>query len=208
MSSTEDQARNLKGRVAREAATLLYTSLEKEYKQAKIRAAETLGTRILPSNREVAEELDKIAEDREGAHRRELLVQMRKQALQIMRILGGFHPRLVGSVWRGTVHHNSDIDIYAFSSHPNRVLEELEESSFRIARAEWRSVTTEGKRQSSFHIHLILPTGNRAEVVVRNPQKMRVVRRCEIYGDQVTGLSYSQLRKILDEDPHRRFMPT
>ena len=108
--------KNLKRRVAREAATLLYTSQEKEYKQAKMRAAETLGIRVLPSNFEVAMELDRIAEEMEGASRKAMLLQMRKEALQIMRRLEGFHPRLVGSVWRGTAHHNSDIDILTFSS--------------------------------------------------------------------------------------------
>ncbi|MGD8507086.1 MAG: hypothetical protein PVF15_10545, partial [Candidatus Bathyarchaeota archaeon] len=56
----------LKKRVAREAALLLYTAQEKEYKQAKKRAAENLGARALPSNSEVARELDAIAEEREG----------------------------------------------------------------------------------------------------------------------------------------------
>lgn len=198
---------NLKKRVAREAATLLYTLQEKEYKQAKISAAETLGVRVLPSNLEVAQELDKIAEDREGPSRRELLLRMRKEALGIMRSLAPFHPMLVGSVWRGTAHHNSDIDILTFASDPNAVLGKLRESDFGIERAEWSSVTKEGKRESSFHIYLVLPSGNKAEVVVRSPEMMGVVERCEIYGDGVTGLNYSQLQRVLKEDPHRKFMP-
>jgi len=67
----------LRERVAREAALLLYSSQEKEFKQAKQRAAETLKTRNLPSNREVAEELDRIVEEREGATRKRLLLRMR-----------------------------------------------------------------------------------------------------------------------------------
>ena len=43
-------ATDLKSKVAREAATLLYFGAEKEYKQAKTRAAQTLGTHFLPSN--------------------------------------------------------------------------------------------------------------------------------------------------------------
>ena len=52
---------DLKQRVAREAANLLYFGAEKEYKQAKNKAAQILGTNFLPSNLEVAVELDKIA---------------------------------------------------------------------------------------------------------------------------------------------------
>ena len=58
---------DLRCKVAREAATLLYFGAEKEYKQAKLKAAKTLGTHFLPTNLEVAIELDKIAEANEGA---------------------------------------------------------------------------------------------------------------------------------------------
>ncbi|PVX24800.1 MAG: tRNA adenylyltransferase, partial [Candidatus Bathyarchaeum sp.] len=94
-----NRAKMLRNRVAQEAALLLYTSQEKEYKQAKKRAAETLGARVLPSNHEVAEELHEIAEEREGTHRRERLLRMRKEAEEIMKALKEFNPRLVGSVW-------------------------------------------------------------------------------------------------------------
>jgi len=193
--------------VAREAATLLYTSQEKEYKQAKRRAAQTLGARILPGNLEVAEELDKIAEETEGPLRKERLLQMRKGALQVMKTLKDFHPRLVGSVWRGTAHHNSDIDILTFSSDPTIVLTQLQKSSFRITRNEWQSVTKGGRKESSFHIHLILASGDEVEVVVRSPEKMELPEKCEIYGDLVTGLNYPQLQRVLEENPLRKFVP-
>ena len=92
---------DLKCKVAREAATLLYFGAEKEYKQAKEKAAQTLGTHFLPSNLEVALELDKIAEENEGENRKERLIQMRKEALKIMKLLDAYCPVLIGSVWRG-----------------------------------------------------------------------------------------------------------
>jgi len=198
----------LRKRVAREAAILLYTSQEKEYKQAKKRAAKTLGVRILPSNLEVAEELDKIAEEKEGPSREERLFQMRKEALQIMESLGDFNPRLVGSVWRGTAHQNSDIDILTFSEDPKSVLSKLQKNKYRITSSEWRSVTKKGKKESSFHIHIVLPSGHEAEVVVRNPEEMGRSEKCEIYGDAMTGLSPPQLQKVLREKPLEKFVPT
>jgi predicted nucleotidyltransferase len=202
----DNYVKNLRRRVAREAATLLYTSQEKEYKQAKMRAAETLGIRVLPSNLEVAKELDRIAEEMEGASRKAMLLQMRKEALQIMRRLEAFHPRLVGSVWRGTAHHSSDVDIITFSSDPNAILERLREGDFVVLRAEWSSVTKKGEKKSSFHIHFVLPSGSKVEVVVRSPDRMGSVERCEIYGDGVTGLNHQQLEKVLREKPHQRFV--
>jgi len=199
--------KSLRKRVAREAAVLLYTSQEKEYKQAKKQAAKTLGVRVLPSNLEVAEELDKIAEEKEGPSRKELLLQMRKEALQIMETLKDFSPKLIGSVWRGTAHQNSDIDILAFSEDPKAVLIQLQKNKYTIGSSEWRSVTKRGKKESSFHIHFILPSGHEAEVVVRNLEKMGVLERCEVYGDVLTGLSYPQLLRVLKEKPLQKFVP-
>lgn len=198
----------LRKRVAREAALLLYTSQEKEYKQAKKRAAETLGVRALPSNREVAEELDRIAEEREGAQRKELLLRMRREAREIMEILEEFNPRLVGSVWRGTARQNSDIDILTFSQDPVQVLKQLQEHNFVAESSEWCSVTKEGRKEASFHIHLLLSSGDGVEVVVRSLDCLGQPERCETYGDVKAGLNLEQLTKILKENPLQRFVPT
>jgi len=198
---------HLRRKVAREAALLLYTEQEKEYKQAKRRATQILGIKVFPSNLEVAEEMDRIAEENEGSLRRERLIQMRKDALQLMGTLKEFYPKLIGSVWRGTAHRNSDIDIDTFSSTPENVLTKLKENHFQVEGTEWRSVTKGGKAESSFHIHLTLPSGNEAEIVVRSPENKNRFRRCEIYGDLMIGLNFSQLKKVLKENPLRRFVP-
>ncbi len=197
----------LRKRVAQEAALLLYSSQEKEYKQAKQRAAETLKTRVLPSNLEVAEELDRIAEEREGASRKGLLLRMRREAKEIMETLKDFNPRLVGSVWRGTARQTSDIDIQTFSQDPSLVLNQLQKQSFKVKSSEWRSVTKEGRKESSFHIRVLLPSGDEAEVVVRSLNYLGQPERCEIYGDVKTGLSLNQLTKILKEYPLQKFVP-
>ena len=62
-------------RVAQEAAELLYSQQEKEYRQSKLRAAKNLSVNILPSNAEIADELDRIAEEKEGKSRKKRLVQ-------------------------------------------------------------------------------------------------------------------------------------
>jgi len=89
-------------RVAKEAARLLYTGAAEEYKQAKEEAARSLGVDAMPSNYDVAIELDLLAEETEGEGRRRLLLGMREAALKMMRALAEFDPRLIGSVWRGT----------------------------------------------------------------------------------------------------------
>lgn len=198
---------NLRKRVAREAALLLYTQQEKEYKQAKTRAQKTLGIRILPSNAEIANELDEVAEETEGSTRIQLLLQMRKEALDIMKTLKDFQPKLIGSVWRGTARKGSDIDIATFSANNETVVSELQKNGFRIIETKTFSIVKNAEKKSSFHIYLLLPTGNEVEVAVRSPENMDQPEKCEIYGDLKTGLSYLQLKKVLKENPFQKFVP-
>lgn len=197
----------MRERVAREAALLLYSSQEKEYKQAKKRAAEILKTQILPSNREVAKELDRIADEREGASKKSLLVLMRREAQELMTALKNYSPLLVGSVWRGTARQNSDIDILVYSQDPLQVLSQLQNDGFMVTCSEWRSVTKEGIKESSFHIQIILPSGNEAEIVVRSLEYIGYREICEIYRDLKKGLTLHELAKILKDCPLQTFVP-
>ena len=144
---------NLRGKIAREAATLLYFGAEKEYKQAKLKAAKTLGIHFLPTNLEVALELDRIAEETEGSTRKERLTQMRLEALKIMKTLKAYKPVLVGSVWRGTIRRGSDIDIAVYHNIPSEIVNFLREKDFDVSKTEWTTVTKKGKIESSFHIY-------------------------------------------------------
>jgi predicted nucleotidyltransferase len=193
--------------VAHEAAQLLYTEQEKEYKQAKLRASKNLGINVLPSNSEIAAEVDRLAEEREGTPRQDRLVQMRKEALRIMRILGRFHPILVGSVWRGTAHHNSDIDIITYAQNPQLVVAALRKNAYTVVKTEVQTVTKKGKQKQAFHIHIKSPETLQAEVVVRDPEDINRQVRCEIYGDIVTGLTVLQLRRVLKENSQQKFLP-
>ncbi len=196
----------LRKRAAREAAELLYTGQEKEYKQAKLSAAKTLGIHFLPSNTEIAIELNRIAEGREGPARQENLVKMRRKALQIMEALKNFNPLLVGSVWRGTTHHNSDIDIITYAQNPRQIISTLHRKNLVIAETEVQTVTKKGERKRSFHIYVELPT-RKAEIIVRNPQEINRQVKCEIYGDLITGLTLRQLQQVLNENPQQKFLP-
>jgi len=198
---------DLRRRVAKEAALLLYTMQEKEYKQAKLKAAKILGSRVLPSNLEVALELDRIAAEREGEERKRRLVEMRKEALRIMEALGRFHPRLVGSVWRGTARRNSDIDITVYTENPEEALDVLKSNGFQITRTEWQTITKNGEEKRYLHIYVASSTGNEAEIVVAPLQEMDARRKCEVYGDEITGLTIKQLKQVMKENPAQKFLP-
>ena len=197
----------LKCRVAREAATLLYFGAEKEYKQAKQKAAQTFGIHFLPSNLEVALELDKIAEEHEGSQRKERLVQMRREALDVMELLAEFFPVLIGSVWRGTIKQGSDIDIAVYADEPLEVLNLLKASALQVLKTAWSSVNKRGETLSSFHIYAQTKDRYGLEIVVRSREDKGRKRKCETFGDEIKGLSVSELKKILKVNPTQQFLP-
>ena len=203
----DNHSSDLKSRVAREAAVLLYTDQEQEYMQAKRKAAATLRTRILPSNKEIAQELDRLADETEGDTRKQRLIQMRKDALAIMVLMGEHHPRLIGSVWRGTANKKSDIDVETFSTEPQTTLEKLRDAGIKVQSADWKAVTKGNKIETALHIYLTLPSNNQAEVIVRDPDKMTETERDEIYGDTIRGLNMHQLRRVLTQNPTKKFTP-
>jgi predicted nucleotidyltransferase len=197
----------IRRKVAREAATLLYSGVEKEYKQAKLRAAETLGVHFLPTNLEVAVELDKIAEENEGVARQERLIQMRLEALKLMKILKKYNPILVGSVWRGTIYRDSDIDITLYHNEPKDILKLLKREKLNIMEKGWVTITKGGRMEKSFRILLELPTREKAEITVRSMAEYGAKERCEIYGDIVSGLNLRELEEVLSKNPTQRFVP-
>ena len=198
---------DLRCKIAKEAATLLYFGAEKEYKQAKLKAAKTLGTHFLPTNLEVAVELDKIADAHEGPARQERLIQMRQEALKIMNTLKEYSPILIGSVWRGTIRRGSDIDITVYHDAPNEILNDIKKSGTKISRTEWTTVTKKGKTEESFHVYIETSSKQTAEIVVRSPDEAGYRRKCEVFGDELKGLNVQELERVLEENPAQKFIP-
>ncbi len=199
---------DLKQRVAREAATLLYFGAEKEYKQAKDKAAQTFGVHFLPSNLEVALELDKIAEENEGPKRKECLIQMRKDALDLMQLLGEFCPVLIGSVWRGTIKQGSDIDIAVYADDPEEIVNMLKAGGVKILKTGWTNVNKRGVTLESFHIYAETQAKHRLEIVARSREEIGKKRKCETFGDELKGLNLKELEKILETNPTQQFIPS
>jgi predicted nucleotidyltransferase len=198
---------DLKSKVAREAATLLYFGAEKEYKQAKTRAAQTLGTHFLPSNLDVALELDKIADETEGEHRKERLVEMRKEALQIMKILDAYYPLLIGSVWRGNIRKGSDIDIAVYADDPEEIVGLLKDRDVTVLKTAWTTVNKHGRTLASLHVHAETSGKHGVEIVVRASEEKEEKRKCEIFGDEIKGLKTKNLEKLLKSNATQKFVP-
>src|SRR5208337_2254829 len=99
----------IRRQIALLAARLMYERQESEYFTAKRKAARQLGVEYkhhpgdLPSNAEIRDQIQSLAQFYEGDKRNENLQSMRLEALRMMRLLSAFRPRLIGSVLTGHV---------------------------------------------------------------------------------------------------------
>jgi predicted nucleotidyltransferase len=170
---------------------------------AKELASENLGISVLPSNYDVAVELDRLADEFEGWERRITLMEMRRTALKIMRVIKGYEPCLIGSVWRGTARKGSDIDITVYTEDVKGLKDRLQ--GFIVKGVEDTTYHVEGRLLHSIHVYLNAD-GYDAEVVIRHP-KDKSPERCEVFGDIKKGLRIDALDKLMKIDPLRRFIP-
>ena len=189
-----------KSSVAREAARLLYNGVAEEYIQAKHMAAISLGVKVVPSNYDVAVELDRLADEVEGRERQRRLTEMRQIALIVMRSLRSFTPHLIGSVWRGTARRGSDIDIIALATS----LADVEHALGDYKVKEKGGVIFQGGIHA-YHFKLEVRL-DEVEVVVRDPAEYKE-DRCDVYGDVKRGLTLRELERLLRVDPLRKFVP-
>src|SRR3954464_13301222 len=94
----------IRRQIALLAARLMYDRQESEYFTAKRKAARQLGVEYryrpkdLPSNAEIRDHIQSLAQLYEGEQRHQHLRDMRLAALRMMRLLSAFRPRLIGSV--------------------------------------------------------------------------------------------------------------
>jgi predicted nucleotidyltransferase len=198
-------ADDLKRRVAKEAATLLYFGAEKEYKQAKGKAAQTLGTHFLPSNLEVALELDKIAEENEGEKRKDRLVEMRSEALRVMRLLGAFCPVLMARLARYN-SRGSDIDIAVYADDADKVLVFCNKGGrIRVQKTNWTTVNKKGATMNPSTSTQKLPP-SMLKIVVRSAEEATKKRRCKFLATN-SRPSIKDLKKSFLHKPHSPFIP-
>lgn len=120
----------LRQAVAEEAARIMREQGVDDFLLAKRKAAERLGVTdasILPRNTEIEAAL--MAHQRLfSADRHEAdLAAMRRSALEAMRLMSDFQPRLVGPVLTGTASAHSEINLHLFTESPEAVSIRLEE---------------------------------------------------------------------------------
>lgn len=120
----------LRQAVAEEAARIMREQGVADFLLAKRKAADRLGVTdasILPRNTEIEAAL--VAHQRlfGGDRHASDLATLRRAALEAMRLMADFDPRLVGPVLTGTASPHSEINLHVFTEIPESVSWRLEE---------------------------------------------------------------------------------
>jgi hypothetical protein len=118
------RSEHLRRALAQEAARLMAEHGIHDFRLAKQKAADRLGISdegVLPRNTEIEEALAEHQRLFAGARHAAWLAAQRRAALQAMRSLTAFSPRLVGPVLNGTATEHADVQLHVFSDNPDAV---------------------------------------------------------------------------------------
>lgn len=127
-SGAQVRGEELRRRVALEAARLISEDGLRDYRQAKLKAAERLGLSEdagLPGNRAIDEALREHQRLFQGERHARTLRRLREQACEAMIFFAAHEPRLVGAVLDGTADGHSAICLHLYTDHPQAVAELL-----------------------------------------------------------------------------------
>lgn len=143
-----DRARQL---VAQEAARLIVDQGLRDYRAAKIKAAERLGLRnrgSLPGNAEIEAAVSEYHKIFGGEAHARLLLAMRHAALSAMDLLADYEPRLVGPVLNGTADDNSAVNLHVFADSAEVIAFALADRGLRYRPYERRLKSRQGRTES------------------------------------------------------------
>jgi hypothetical protein len=111
--------------IAAEAARIMSTQSQFNFRVAKLKAVERLGFDLhttMPSNAEVVSALRAYQEFYGGPQHTRHVQKMREAALIVMRSLETFYPRLVGPVLEGTANEYARVSLHVFNDPPDAIV--------------------------------------------------------------------------------------
>jgi hypothetical protein len=126
-SHGEQRTREVRVRIAQEAARLMSEHGIRDHGQAKRKAAERLGIRdeaAMPRNAEIDEALREFQRLFRGDVQPRVLHERREAAREAMRFFARFEPRLVGAVLDGTADEHSAVTLHLHSDDLTAVQEQ------------------------------------------------------------------------------------
>ncbi len=195
-SPREDQLRLA---VAQEAARLMAEHGIEDFLLAKRKAAERLlisDSAALPKNAEIEAALLERQRLFHGGQHQQQLHDMRRAALQAMRLLNDFKPRLVGSVLSGSATAHAEINLHVFAEYAEQVAMRLEENGIIAQHAE-KKFRYEAERFRSFPSFKFVAGQQPIEIVVFPVDGIRQAPNSPIDGKPMARADLAEVQSLL-----------
>ena len=195
-TAREDQLRLA---VAQEAARLMAEHGIEDFLLAKRKAAERLlvtDSASLPKNAEIEAALLERQRLFHGVKHDEQLDAKRRAALQAMRLLTDFKPKLVGSVLSGSATANAEINLHVFAEYAEQVAMRLEENGIVAQHAE-KKFRYEAERYIGFPSFKFVAGFQPLEIVVFPVDGIRQAPSSPVDGKPMARADLAEVQSLL-----------
>lgn len=197
------RTRERRHRLAVEAARLIAEHGVRDYHQAKIKAAQRLGEhddQALPRNHEVEAALREYQRLFRADQQPQQLQSRRDAAMEAMRFLAPFEPRLVGAVLDGTADEHTAICLHLHAEQVEQVLTFLENNAIPFDQRA-RFVRLDRERSEEFPVLLFSADGLAFDLTVLSPEQLRQAPLDRSGEHPMQRASLAMLEKrLLDEE--------
>ena len=187
--------------IAREAARLMIEHGHEDYGIAKRKAAERFGVTdlaVLPRNTEIEEALAEHQRLFDPQAHASSLSEMREAAVEAMRLLEDFEPRLVGPVLSGTATAHNDIMLHLFADTPESVAVQLMDRGIRHEVAE-RRFRTQRNEVESFPALRFTAGGHEVDVTIFPKDGIRQAPPGPVDGKPMRRATLTEVEALLAE---------
>ena len=198
------RAEHLRRALAQEAARIMAEQGIDDYRLAKRKAAERLGATdiaVLPKNTEIEEALADHQRLFESHTHSSTLRDLRKTALQAMRLLKRFEPRLVGPVLSGTASAHSEVNLHLFAEGSESVALHLLDNNIPHRIAE-RRLRYEPDRLVSYPVVRFVAGNRDIDAVVFPINGIRQSPSSPVDGRPMKRANTEELESLLSDAPH------
>ena len=203
----EGRSHQLRRRVALEAARLISEHGIRDYRQAKLKAAQRLGLhdeQQLPRNREIEDALREHQRLFQSGSQPQALRVRREAAAEAMRFLHGYDPRLVGAVLEGTADVHSAICLHVFCDSYEDVALFLHERGIPVEQRT-RSLRIDRERHADYPALLFAAEGIAIDLTVFPRDALRQPPLDRIDERPMRRASLAALEAMLAEDEIAEF---
>jgi len=195
-----NQSQRLRQEVAAEAARILATEGQRNYRLAKEKAATRVGLSGrsgLPSNSEIKLELKRYQAMYGGNEHATRLADLRQAALAAMKFFHRFRPRLVGPVLEGTADQHSRVALHLFCDHSEEVIAFLHRNAIAFIQEQRRIRWYDGSARD-LELIVIEADGNVFELAMMAGSGWRQPPPDPISGSSQRRAGLTEVEQLLD----------